>query len=91
VRIALERGGVSPEGASGPRARRSFSVTVPGPSSEVEFCPRVAGAGCLLGRWCHPGRSYMRGSLPLVGSFAFLLFVEEMSFPWLLEDPYGCP
>jgi hypothetical protein len=46
-RPALERGGVSPEGASSPRARQSFGVTAPGPSSEAEFCPRCAGAGCL--------------------------------------------
>jgi hypothetical protein len=92
---SLERGGVPPEGASSPRARRShargvssprarrsFGVTAPGPSSEAEFCSRGVGAGCLLGRWCHPGRSCVRGSLPLVNSFAFLLFCEEMgSFP----------
>jgi hypothetical protein len=104
VRTALERGGVSPEGASSrrarqsfaegassPRARRSFGVTAPGPSSEAEFCPRGAGAGCLLGRWCHSGRSCMRGSLTLVSSFAFLLFCEEMGFFLVIRDPYGCP
>jgi hypothetical protein len=90
-RPALERGGDSPEGASGPRARRSFGVTAPGPSSEAEFCPRGAGAGCLLGRWCHSGRSCMRGSLTLVSSFAFLLFCEEMGFSLVIRDPYGCP
>jgi hypothetical protein len=45
----LERGGVSPEGASSPRARRSFGGTAPGPSSEAEICPRRAGADHLMG------------------------------------------
>jgi hypothetical protein len=51
-RLALERGGASPEGASSPRARRSFVSAVLCPSSEAEFRPRVAGAdrsGRLLG------------------------------------------
>jgi hypothetical protein len=26
-----------------------------------------------------------------MSSFAFLLFCEEMGFPWLLGDPYGRP
>jgi hypothetical protein len=35
-RPALERGGLSPEGASGPRARRSLARGGVWPSSEVE-------------------------------------------------------
>jgi hypothetical protein len=87
VRIALERNGVSPEGASSPQARRSFSVTAPSPSSEAEFHPRGTGAGCLLGRWCYPGRGCVRGNLPLVSSFAFLLFCEEMGFSPVIRGP----
>jgi hypothetical protein len=41
---ALERGGVSPEGTSSPRARRSLGDMVVYPSSEAEFHPRGAGA-----------------------------------------------
>jgi hypothetical protein len=41
-RPALERGGTLPEGATGPRARRSFTGAAPCPSGEAEFCPRVA-------------------------------------------------
>jgi hypothetical protein len=40
-RPAPERGGTSPEGATSPRARRSFTNAAPYPSSEAEFCPRV--------------------------------------------------
>jgi hypothetical protein len=40
VRPTLERGGVSPEGASDPRARRSFARGGVRPSSEAEFRPR---------------------------------------------------
>jgi hypothetical protein len=43
---ALERGGLSSEGASRPRARRSFSGTATGPSSETETRSR--------GRWGRP-------------------------------------
>jgi hypothetical protein len=38
--LALERGGVPPEGAPSPRARRSFISAVLYPSSETEFRPR---------------------------------------------------
>jgi hypothetical protein len=48
-RPALERGGVSPEGASNPRTRRSIVSTVLCPSSEAEFRPRGAGADCSGG------------------------------------------
>jgi hypothetical protein len=48
----------------------------PGPSSEAGFRLRGAGAGCLLGRWCYPGRGRVKRILPLVGSFMFLLFRE---------------
>jgi hypothetical protein len=40
----LKRGGVSPEGASSPRARQSLGDMVVHPSIEVEFHPRGAGA-----------------------------------------------
>jgi hypothetical protein len=59
---SLERGGVSPEGASIPRARRSlarggvqpsseaeFRRYDAGPSSKAEFRPRGAGADRLMG------------------------------------------
>jgi hypothetical protein len=49
-RPALERGGTSPEGATGPRARRSCTGTAPYPSSGVEFRPRVARPIALVGR-----------------------------------------
>jgi hypothetical protein len=42
-RPALKRGRTSPEGATGPRARRKFASAVSCPSSEAEFRPRVAG------------------------------------------------
>jgi hypothetical protein len=54
-RPALERGRVSPEGASGPQARRSFARGGVPPSSEAEFH--------LRGRW---GR-LLAGPLALVG------------------------
>jgi hypothetical protein len=86
-RPALERGGVSPEGAPSPRAKWSFGVAAPGPSSEAEFRPRGAGAGCLLGRWCYSGRGCTRCGLSLVGSFAFSLFCEKLGFPPLIRGP----
>jgi hypothetical protein len=91
VRIALERGKVSPEGASSPRARRIFARGGVQPLSEAEFRLRGAGAGCLLGRWCYSGRGCMRCGLSLVSSFAFSLFCEKWGFPRLLGDPYDCP
>jgi hypothetical protein len=42
ARSALECGGTSPEGATGPRSRRSCTGAAPCPSSEAEFRPRVA-------------------------------------------------
>jgi hypothetical protein len=47
-RPALERRGVSSEGASSPRARWSFGSTALDPSSEAEFRPRGAGTGRLM-------------------------------------------
>jgi hypothetical protein len=79
-RPTLKRVGVSPEGASCPRAKRSFDVAVSGHSTEAEFCPRGVGAGCLLGHWCYLGHGCTRCGLSLVGSFAFLLLCEEMGF-----------
>jgi hypothetical protein len=55
-RPALERGGVSPEGASSPRVRRSSIGTVSYPSSEAEFRPRGAGADRSGGPLRLPGR-----------------------------------
>jgi hypothetical protein len=40
-RPAPGRGGTSPEGATGPRARQGFTSTALFPSSEAEFRPRV--------------------------------------------------
>jgi hypothetical protein len=70
---ALERRGVAPEGASSPRAGRSFAQGGVQPSSEAEF--RCYGVGPLerggvLPEWCW-GR-LPAGSLVLVG-------------PWLCE------
>jgi hypothetical protein len=42
-RPAHERDGTSFEGATNPRARRRFASAASCPSSEAEFCPRVAG------------------------------------------------
>jgi hypothetical protein len=98
--VSLERGGVPPEGAHSRRARQSFArggvqpsneaefrCYGAGPSSEVEFRPRDVGAGCLLGRWCYLGRGCMRSNLPLVSSFVFLLFCEEMGFSLVIRGP----
>jgi hypothetical protein len=41
-RPALERGGTSPEGPTGPQARWGFTGAALFPSSEAEFRPRVA-------------------------------------------------
>jgi hypothetical protein len=49
-RPALERGGVSSEGASSPRARCSLVSTALCPSSETEFRPRGLGLTVLMGR-----------------------------------------
>jgi hypothetical protein len=86
-RPALERGGVSPGGASSPRARWSFGVTVSGPSCEAEFLLRGAKAGCLLGRWGYPSHGCMRCDLPLVSLFVILLFCEEMGFFLVIRGP----
>jgi hypothetical protein len=53
---ALERGGVSPEGASSPRARQSSISVVLYPSSERQFRPRGgAEADCYGGSLGPPG------------------------------------
>jgi hypothetical protein len=74
VRIALERDGVSPEGASSPRARWSFTRG-------------GAGAGRLLGRWGYLGRGRMRCNLSLVSLFVFLLFCEEIGVSPVIRGP----
>jgi hypothetical protein len=56
AREILERGGASPEGATGSQARRRFAGAVSRPSSEAEFRPRVAGPTVLVGRWGHQCR-----------------------------------
>jgi hypothetical protein len=54
-RPALERGGVLPEGASSPRARRSLVSTTLCPSSQAEFRLRGPGASCSSGPLRPPG------------------------------------
>jgi hypothetical protein len=54
-RLALERGGTLPEGASNPRARRGLVSAALCPSSEVEFRSREAGADCYGGPLGRPG------------------------------------
>jgi hypothetical protein len=49
-RQALERGGDSPEGALGPRARRRLHGAALGSSSETEIRPRDTLADRLVGR-----------------------------------------
>jgi hypothetical protein len=75
ARETLERGGVSPEGATSPRARRNLTRGGDQPSSEAEFRPRVAGPTTLVGRWGHQGHGtghwammYLKCAL---GSFVF--------------------
>jgi hypothetical protein len=54
-RPAPERGKTSPEGATSPQARRSFTNAAPCPTSEVEFRPRVVRptAWWAVGLWVH--------------------------------------
>jgi hypothetical protein len=53
---APERGGTSPERATGPRARRSSTSAAPRPSSEAEFRLRVARPTVwwAVGPWVYP-------------------------------------
>jgi hypothetical protein len=93
ARKSLERGGVSPEGASSPRARRSFISAVPCPSSEVEFRSRgqgAAGAARSVGpyRWA----VIVSGVFYVCEFVCVLLFAKESGFfPGCLGDPYSCP
>jgi hypothetical protein len=90
-RPALERGGTSLEGASSPRARRSFVSAVLCPSSEAEFRPRVAGAVGSGGSLRPPGPWALATGprlcvLCFVSSFA--LFGKENGIsPGCLGDP----
>jgi hypothetical protein len=85
-RPALERGGVFPEGASSPRARRSFSGTTLCPSSEAEFRPRGAGPTVLVGRGGCQGRGPLSLGRDCVGcnlqfvSLFVSLFTKENEF-----------
>jgi hypothetical protein len=63
-RPALERGEISPEGVSSPRARRGLVSVVLRPSSEAVFRSRAAGPTALVGRWSHQGRGPCRMDLP---------------------------
>jgi hypothetical protein len=60
-RPALERGGISPEGATSPRARRSFVRAMPPPRTKQSFARGGLGLTVLAGRW---GRQ-VHGPLPL--------------------------
>jgi hypothetical protein len=69
--VALERGGVLPEGASSPRARWSFARGGVQPSSEVEF--RCCGSGSLERGGVSPEGCWGRllaGPLVLSGSWS---------------------
>jgi hypothetical protein len=88
VRITLERGGVSPEGASSHRARRSFGSTARGPSSEAEFFPRgarptawwAAEVARAMGS-CHHAVIARGVTLQSVSLFVFLLFAKNEFLP----------
>jgi hypothetical protein len=59
-RPAPKRGRASPEGATGPRARRSFTSEAPCPSSEAEFGPRLVGpiVWWAVGPWVYLTRVF---------------------------------
>jgi hypothetical protein len=69
--LALERGRVSPEGASSPRARQSLARGGVQPSNEAESHPRGRPSleqGGALSVWCRiprAKRSFARGGLGL--------------------------
>jgi hypothetical protein len=94
-RPSLERGGTSPEGATGPRARWRFTSVVSCPSSEVEFRPRVAGPTVLVGRWGHRCRGPICWAVIFFearfGFICVLLFAKKWVFLGCLGDPYGYP
>jgi hypothetical protein len=50
ARLALERGGIPPEGVTGPRARRALVSAALRPSNEAEFRSRAARPTALVGR-----------------------------------------
>jgi hypothetical protein len=86
----LERGGVSPEGASGPRARRSLRGVAPGPRARRKLAREVPKpVGCwaavaFLGRgpfhfWAATTRDVPLGFVAC--SFCVLLFFEKGGFP----------
>jgi hypothetical protein len=81
-RQALERGGDSPEGASGPRARWRLTRGGVRPSSEMETRPRGTATGRLVGRcgfsghgpFFASGRDHT-GHAFVVCGFVFLPFI----------------
>jgi hypothetical protein len=79
-RPALERGGVSPEGASSPQATRSFTRGVQGLPVLVgqDRGPLPLGCDCL-------GRV-----LRFVGRLCFSICERKWVSPSFLGDPYGC-
>jgi hypothetical protein len=82
---APEQGGTSPEGATSPRARWSFTSAVPCTSSEAEFRPTVARLTVwwAAGPWVYHTR--------VLGSLVFVFYEGKRVFPGCLGDPYGCP
>jgi hypothetical protein len=77
--MALERGGVSPEGASGPRARRGFGGTALAAevARAVGSCHQAVIAwGVIYNLWVH---------------LCFYYLQKKMGFPRLSGDPYDCP
>jgi hypothetical protein len=83
----LERGRISPEGVSGPRARRGLVSAALRPSSEAEFHSRTVGPTALVGHWGHQGRGPGRWDviyLERVLGFEFIcvcFFTKENGFP----------
>jgi hypothetical protein len=98
-RPALERGGVSPEGAPSPRARRSVGGTALRPSSEAEFRPRGPGADRLMGRpgvpgsWAPVTRPWLRGMRFAVCELVCVFIICERKWvsPGYLGDPWLSP
>jgi hypothetical protein len=95
-----ERGGESPEGALGPRARRRIARGGARPSSEVENRPRGTAAGRLVGRYGFFGPWAFRFGLRPHGacfvgfeehSFAFYYFSQKGFFLVIREPLWLSP